>query len=100
MEFPIIKACRPDLKKIDQELSLPNFLPWKLIKPYDKQVQKNRGRSLKKIAESGGLYAPEIVAAIHGQTFLEYWKDFQIGQGISAEDYRAAVEKIIGIINE
>lgn len=94
MNFPIIGAIRKDLLEAETEIGRIRSVPWDMIKPHENQARANHGQSLKKLAERGGLFAPEVVAILNNKTWREQYPDFQINKGISLEDYGVALQEL------
>lgn len=43
------------------------FLPWEMVKPHERQAQRNHGQTLARLSERGGLSPSEALAVLEGQ---------------------------------
>lgn len=47
--------------------SLLSEIPWGFIAPHEAQAQRNHGQTLERLAQRGGLAAPEAIDIIEGR---------------------------------
>jgi hypothetical protein len=61
-EFPI------QLRQEDRAVGMPDSVPWSVVETWKKQVERNHGQTLERLAERGGLSPEELYCAASGQS--------------------------------
>lgn len=75
-QFPVLRSSHREGE--------PEYIPWEILEPHEKQAYSNHGQSLEKLASRGGLSWREIYAVIMD-------KEFDYGSEHVTDYYKRAV---------
>jgi hypothetical protein len=71
--FPILMNQKEwdntDIKK----LYIPKTIPIGFVSQFEKQIYKNHGQTIERLAERGGLHPTELCAAMYGMDLYTYF---------------------------
>lgn len=62
-QFPVLFGHGFFREECERE-GVPEFVPWAMLEPHEKQAGINHGQSLQRLAERGGLSVCEMVAVL------------------------------------
>jgi len=59
------RGLEKDHYDTEQELEIPQYIPWQIIAPHAAQARKNHSQSLKELNSRGGLSPQELLAVLN-----------------------------------